>query len=171
LGRNKSNIEVHGDLSAFTREIKNIISQRRRERRGVFGWEMYYTLCVLSASAREKTINSRQGAKNAKVFWVGTNQTWKYLATLAPLREKKTNKLSPGRKTRKDVPCKNKLNIEVLCDPCASAREKIINSRQGAKYAKVFRIRTKYKLKYLAILAICERNKKHNLAEAQGAQR
>jgi hypothetical protein len=54
LGRNKSNIEVPGDLGAFAREIKNIISRRRRERRGDLGWEIYYTLCVLSASAREK---------------------------------------------------------------------------------------------------------------------
>jgi hypothetical protein len=58
------------------------------------------------------------------VFGVTTNPTLKFLATLAPLREKKPNELSPRRKVRKGVWGENKTNIEVLCGLCASARDK-----------------------------------------------
>jgi hypothetical protein len=65
-----------------------------------------------------------------------------FLASLAPLREKKQI-FSPRRKVRKGIWGKNKTNIEVPGGLCASAREKHKISRQGAKYAKVFRVRTK----------------------------
>jgi hypothetical protein len=39
----------------------------------------------------KKTINSRQGAKYAKMFRLRTNQTLKFSAVSAPLREKKIN--------------------------------------------------------------------------------
>ena len=82
-------MEVLGDLGAFAREIKNIISQRRRERRGIIWWEnTSHTLCTQR------------------------------------LCERKDYLISPGRKARKGVWGKNKIYIEVLCGPCASAREK-----------------------------------------------
>ena len=54
------------------------------------------------------------------------------------LRERKTNKLSPRRKARKGICGKNKINIEILCGLCASAREKTIKSRRDAGYAEEF---------------------------------
>jgi len=55
-------------------------------------------------------------------------KTHKNFALFAPLREKKTNKLSPGRKTRKGVCGKNKINIEALSAPPAPLREKAFSS-------------------------------------------
>jgi len=72
-----------------------------------------------------------------------------FLAILAPLREKNTNKLSPRRKVRKGVRGKNKQEHEVLCDLCASAREKTNKSRQGAKHAKVYGLKTSQALEVL----------------------
>jgi hypothetical protein len=77
------------------------------------------------------------------VFGVRTKQTSKFSTPSAPLREKKTNKLSPRRKARKDVKGKYQTNIEVLGGLGAFARKKQISSRQGAKHAKVFGISTK----------------------------
>jgi hypothetical protein len=55
-----------------------------------------------SAPLREnKQIHSRQGAKLAKVFRVTTKQTSKFSAIPAPLRELKTNPLSPRHKASK----------------------------------------------------------------------
>ena len=74
----------------------------------------------------------------------GINQSsLKYLSSLRPLRlceRKKSN--SPRRKARIGASYKNKSNIEVLGDLGAFARKKQINSRQGAKNAKVLWVRT-----------------------------
>jgi hypothetical protein len=61
--------------------------------------------------------------------------------------------LSPRRKARKGVRGKKKHEHEVLCDLCASAREKANKSRQGAKHAKVFGVRKNRKTKFSAITA------------------
>jgi hypothetical protein len=57
------------------------------------------------------------------VFGVRTNQTSKFFAALAPLREK-NYKISPRRKVRKGIWGKNKSNIKAHCGLCASARDK-----------------------------------------------
>jgi hypothetical protein len=69
-------------------------------------------------------MNSRQGAKYAKVFGVTTNPTSKFPAVSAPLREEKTNIILQRRRARRGVWGKNKSNIEVLGGLGAFAREK-----------------------------------------------
>ena len=52
-----NDFEILGVLGALAREIKNIISQRRRERRNIFEWEnTSRTLCTLRLRERKKRL-------------------------------------------------------------------------------------------------------------------
>ena len=52
-----NDFEILGVLGALAREIKNIISQRRRERRDIFEWEnTSHTLCTLRLRERKKRL-------------------------------------------------------------------------------------------------------------------
>ena len=53
---------------------------------------------------------------------------------LCAAARKKTNKLSPRRKARKGISGKNEINIEVLGDLGAFAREKVINHLGGIDF-------------------------------------
>jgi hypothetical protein len=69
LNKNKIKIEVLGDLGAFAREIKNIISQRRRERRGVFGWEnTSHTLRTQRLCERKKRLTLAREQSTQRYF-------------------------------------------------------------------------------------------------------
>ena len=86
-------------------------------------------------------------------------------------RREKTNKLSPRRKARKGVWGKNKINIEVLCGLCASARGKNNNSRQGAKHAKVFGVKTKLTSKFSTASAPPREKKNKSRRGAENAEK
>ena len=59
-------------------------------------------LCDLCASARATIIISHQGTKYAKALVISTKETLKFLAVLAPLREKKYIKSRQGARPAKE---------------------------------------------------------------------
>jgi hypothetical protein len=58
----------------------------------------------------------------------------RHLCVLCVSTREKTNKLSPRRKARKGISGKNEINIEVLGDLGAFAREKVINHLGGVDF-------------------------------------
>jgi hypothetical protein len=74
LDRNKINTEILCGLCASAREKNNILSPRRKARKGFLGdnKQEHEVPGVPGAFARKKQIYSRQGAKHAKAFGVRT---------------------------------------------------------------------------------------------------
>ena len=126
MGENKQEHEVLCGLFASAREKNKYNLPEAQSTQRCLGLKklLYEFLGDLDAFAREKKqINSRQGAKYAKVFWVRTKKNTKFSAASAPLREK-INIIPQRRRVRRGVWDKNKPNIEVLGDLGAFAREK-----------------------------------------------
>ena len=139
-----------------------LFSQRRGERRencvvcspdAVSKYPRHVMSCSLFISFRRRTgppspqlFPGRRGVNIVFVFPCPSllvPLTCKY--SLRPLRlseRKKTNIISQRRRARRGVWGKNKTNIEVPNGLGAFAREKHKISRQGAKHAKVFRVKT-----------------------------
>jgi hypothetical protein len=89
------------------------------------------------------------------------NSILKFYAAFAPLREKKTNIISPRRKVRKGVWGKNKTNIEVLGVLGAFARGKNkYNLAETQSTQRCFGLKNYRSMNFLTSLSsLRERNK------------
>jgi hypothetical protein len=105
----------------------------------------------------KKQINSRQGAKHAKVFACKYKINIEVLCDLCASAREKTNKISPRRKARKGDWGKNKQAHEALCGLCASAREKTNKLSPRRQARKGFWYKNKINIEVLCDLCASAR--------------